>query len=96
MGYSKVVINGVIKVDLTSDSVAANTLLSGTTAHDKSGNLVTGAIPTRTGSSISKDPETENINVPAGYYPTGMVFVKNQNGEWEWNPFNFDTGVTVL
>lgn len=96
MGYNKVIIDGVTKLDLTNDTVSAKNMLSGYTAHDSKGNKVKGVIPIRTGSAITQDPVTGEITIPAGYYPNGMVFVKNQNGEWEWNPFNFDTGVTVL
>lgn len=31
-------------IDLTGDTVAADALLSGTTAHDKAGNAITGAL----------------------------------------------------
>lgn len=34
--------NGEVLVDLTNDSVTPNTLVKGTTAHDKSGNLIEG------------------------------------------------------
>jgi len=53
-------------IDLTEDTVDANKMLSGTTAHDKGGNSVTGTIPTKTGSDIVEDQGT--ITVPAGYY----------------------------
>ena len=96
MGYNKVIINGSTKLDLTNDTVSANNMLANYTAHDSKGNEIKGTIPIRTGSSIAKDSFTGEIVIPAGYYPNGMVFVENQNGEWEWNPFNFDTGVTVL
>lgn len=36
------VINGVTKLDLRSDTVTAGTLAQGYTAHDKSGALITG------------------------------------------------------
>lgn len=42
---NKVIINGVTKLDLTGDTVAANKLLSGYTAHDKSGASITGTCP---------------------------------------------------
>jgi hypothetical protein len=38
-----------VLIDLTSDTVAANKMLSGYTAHDKSGAVVTGSIQTYTG-----------------------------------------------
>lgn len=39
---NKVVINGMTKIDLTGDTVNAEKLLSGYTAHDKSGAAITG------------------------------------------------------
>lgn len=42
MSVNKVIYNAKILIDLTSDSVSADTLLKGITAHDKSGNVITG------------------------------------------------------
>ena len=95
MGYNKFVIDGVTKIDLTSDTVKQNTLLSGNTAHDKSGEQIVGAIPIQDGSAFTKDEETGNVVMAAGYYPNGMVLWYNEYGEWEWDPFNFETGVIV-
>ena len=95
MGYNKFVIDGVTKIDLTSDTVKQNTLLSGNTAHDKSGEQIVGAIPIQDGSAFTKDEETGNVVMSAGYYPNGMVLWYNEYGEWEWDPFNFETGVIV-
>lgn len=39
---NKVVVNGVTKIDLTGDTVTADKILSGFTAHDKSGAPITG------------------------------------------------------
>lgn len=39
---NKVIVNGVTKIDLTGDTVTAETLISGATAHDKSGAPITG------------------------------------------------------
>ena len=43
MGYNKLVYGGVTKFDLTGDTVSAESLLEGVTAHDKAGDAVTGA-----------------------------------------------------
>lgn len=40
---NKVVIGGVIKIDLTGDTVSADKILTGFTAHDKSGAPITGS-----------------------------------------------------
>lgn len=42
---NKVVSNGVTKIDLTGDTVSAENLLSGITAHDRSGATITGTMP---------------------------------------------------
>ena len=42
---NKVIIDGVTKIDLTADTVAAASLLSGTTAHDRTGAPITGTMP---------------------------------------------------
>lgn len=39
---NKVIVNGVTKIDLTGDTVTADTLIKGATAHDKSGAPITG------------------------------------------------------
>lgn len=44
MGVSKVNIGGTTKIDLTSDTVTAASLLSGTTAHGADGEPVTGTL----------------------------------------------------
>ena len=42
---NKVVINGVTKIDLTGDTVAAENLLSGIKAHGRDGAAITGTMP---------------------------------------------------
>lgn len=44
MAVSKIVYGGSALIDLTGDTVTADALLSGTTAHDKAGNIVTGVL----------------------------------------------------
>lgn len=43
---NKVVVDGAVKLDLSKDSVTANTLAKGTTAHDKSGAPIVGTMTT--------------------------------------------------
>lgn len=42
MAVNKVALNGEVKLDLTADTVTPETLLKGATAHDASGELITG------------------------------------------------------
>ena len=53
-------------VDLTSDTVTADKMLSPYTAHDANGEIITGTIPTKTSSNISVSGPT--VTVPSGYY----------------------------
>ena len=42
MAINKVIVNGSVLIDLTEDTVSAGSLKKGVTAHDKSGELITG------------------------------------------------------
>lgn len=55
--YSKVVINGQTIIDLTADTVSADKVLEGFTAHDKSGALITG--------TCTFDADTDDANAAA-------------------------------
>lgn len=44
MATNKVVYNGKTLIDLSSDTVAASTLVEGITAHNKAGNIITGTV----------------------------------------------------
>lgn len=66
MGISKVILNGVTKVDLTSDTVEANKLLSGIKATGADGNSVTGNIASRSSTDLTASGAT--VTVPAGHY----------------------------
>ena len=48
MAVSKVVYGATVLVDLTNDTVQADKLVSGYTAHDKAGNAVDGTLVVRT------------------------------------------------
>lgn len=45
MAANKIIYSGRTLIDLTGDSVTPKTLLEGTTAHDKRGQTITGAVP---------------------------------------------------
>lgn len=59
MGVSKVVYSGTTLVDLTADTVSADTLAKGVTAHDKTGAPVTGT------AEVTVSGET--LIIPAGF-----------------------------
>lgn len=44
MAVNKFVYNGIVKIDLTEDTVDVDKLLSGYTAHKKDGTIITGEV----------------------------------------------------
>lgn len=71
MSINKVIYGDSTLIDLTSDSVTASALMSGVTAHDSSGALVTGTIAAKTSADITVAGPT--VTVPTGYYATAAV-----------------------
>ena len=63
--------HNVTGVDLTQDTVAADKLLSGYTAHDSAGNAIIGTIAAKTSSDMTV--VGRSVTVPAGYYSTEVV-----------------------
>lgn len=63
---NKVIFGDQTLIDLTSDTVAAANMLLGITAHNASGEIITGSIATKTSSDITLLNNT--LTVPAGYY----------------------------
>ena len=55
MAVNKVVYGNTTLVNLTNDTVAANHLRSGYTAHDKSGQLITGTLTQGEAGSVYQD-----------------------------------------
>lgn len=73
-GINKVVVNGETKIDLTSDTVVAASLLFGYTAHDKSGSSIIGTMPNNGKIVKTMDGTTvTSVEIPAGYTSGGTV-----------------------
>jgi len=74
--YNKIVIAGDVLMDLSGDTVAASSMLSGVTAHDKNGAAITGNIATKTSSNVTIATTGANagkVTVDAGYYATAVT-----------------------
>lgn len=56
MAKNKVIYDGTVLIDLTNDTVDANHLLSGYTAHDRSGTQISGAVQFVTYYTGTSDP----------------------------------------
>ena len=76
MAVNKVVYDDKTLIDLTGDTVTAAKMLSGTTAHDKSGAVVTGTIPTKTSSDLVVNQA--QVIVPEGYYSGNRNYAEVQ------------------
>lgn len=60
---NRVSVNGQVIIDLSSDTVSSDTLMSGFTAHDKSGNQIVGT------AAGAKEEQVKSIN-PSTTYQT--------------------------
>ena len=71
---NKVVFGDQTLIDLSSDTIAANKMLSGTTAHDKSGALISGNIPIQTAIQYGWNNAAHRyiVNVTKGYYDSDL------------------------
>ena len=69
---SKIIFGDQTLIDLTSDTVAATSMLQGVIAHDASGASVTGTIATKTSSNVSLNNTT--VSIPAGYYASAVSY----------------------
>ena len=79
---NKVVFGNDTLIDLTNDTAGPGHIVSGYTAHDKSGAPITGIIPYQTGTAlvfnfIENAPDDTDkflaVTIPAGYYSYGAL-----------------------
>ena len=68
---NKVVVNGVVKLDLTGDTVDPESLIEGVTAHDNSGSVILGTLSVRSIDDLQISPGY--IIIPPGVYPSGVL-----------------------
>lgn len=66
MAIAKVILNGEVQMDVTSDTVAASNMLSGIVGTKNDGTKATGSIAKKTSESITISGAS--VIVPAGYY----------------------------
>ena len=68
---NKVVSNGVTKIDLTGDTVQAQYLLDGITAHDRSGAIIEGTMPTMANATADATATAASLLSGATAYVAG-------------------------
>lgn len=71
MAINKIVYGGNTLIDLTSDTVAVDNLLSGYTAHDRSGEIITG--------TCTYNADTSDADVTASEILSGKIAYANGN-----------------
>lgn len=82
MGVSKVVYNGNSLIDLTADTVTADNLVSGVTAHDMSGNLIVGTlVPGSSGKNIQCYEGYATVNTTS-YTATSVSLTVDKTGTY--------------
>lgn len=91
MGKSKIIYGGETLIDLTGDSVAANKMLAGATAHGADGEPITGTISSQEAQSIT--PGTSDRIIAAGRYLSGVQTIK---GDSNLKPENIIKGVSIF
>ena len=74
MAYAKIIQDGNTLIDLTQDTVNAESMLSGTTAHKNDGTVVTGTIQNQAAQTII--PTTTDQTIASGKYLTGTQTIK--------------------
>lgn len=67
MAINKVIYGGETLIDLTGDTVTADKMLAGVTAHDKSGTVITGACPYDVDSTDATVAQAEILNGKTAY-----------------------------
>lgn len=67
MAKNKIIFGNEVLIDLTSDTVDTSNLLSGATAHDKAGNIITGACTYDADTSDADATASEILNTKTAY-----------------------------
>lgn len=89
---SKVEINGATLIDISNDTITADIFAEGYTAHDKTGNPITGTLTQQLGKTVT--PGTSDVvAVESGKYTTGTVYIK---GDSNLNADNIKSGTSIF
>lgn len=93
---SKIVYFGETLIDLTEDTVTAEKLLSGETAHGADGAPVTGSMPNQGAVTLLIEDADDQITIPKGYHNGGGFVTLNAGEKAKIIPANIAQGKTIL
>lgn len=92
---NKVIIGTSTVMDLTKDTVAAADVLTGKTAHDKSGAPITGTMAENGAINVEITSSTQTVTIPEGHTSGGTVKISDDDAD-KLIAANIAEGVTVL
>lgn len=75
---NKIIFGNETLIDLSQDTIQASALITGLTAHDASGAIITGTMPEKDGRDLIlsfQDNGKYGIDVPYGCYSSGILTV---------------------
>ena len=84
MAINKIVYNGDTLVDLTEDTITSSNLLSGITAHNKSGEQITGECTYDSNTTDANATQSDIVNGKTAYVNRNKV---TGNYLWNWKGF---------
>lgn len=91
---NKVIINTSTIIDLTEDTITADKMIKGYTAHSKAGEPITGTIEDNGAISGTIDSPTASVTIPEGYTKGGTVTLDSSASNII--PGNIVKGTTIL
>ena len=96
MAYNKIIYGGKTLIDLTGDTVTADRLLKVATAHDMSGEPITGTMPNNGSVKKTITKKSEVVNIAQGYHDgSGTVGIDAVEQD-KLIATNIRSGITIL
>ena len=96
MAVNKVIYGDQTLMDLTGDTVTADKLLSGATAHNASGEQITGSMLDKSGTSGTINTASDSFTIPQGYHDGQGTVSISENEQAKIIPENIKVGVHIL
>lgn len=96
IAFNKIMLGDIPIIDLTSDTVSADMLLSGITAHRSDGEIITGTIARNETISDTISNAADSVLILSGYYAgAGSVSIDSAE-QSKIIPSNIKSGVSIL